>query len=76
MPAEWVAGVAHAPAPVQAADELAQLKAWIGFATGEAANVEMANARTKDALGIVARCERRDALAVNKVARRKVLGIF
>jgi hypothetical protein len=55
---------------------LDQLKAWIGFGTAEAGNVEIANGRTADALGIVERCEARDAAAVQKVARRKFLGLF
>jgi hypothetical protein len=68
--------VAHAPAPAQEADQLAQLKAWIGFSVAEAGNVEVANGRTRDAMGIIQRCEERDAAAVRKVARRKVLGLF
>lgn len=58
------------------ADPLAQLKAWISFSVAEAANVEVANGRTRDAMGIVERCEARDAAAVKKVARGKVLGLF
>jgi hypothetical protein len=76
VPADWAKGVEHAPAPAQEADALAQMKAWIGFATAEAAHVEMANARTRDALGIIERCEARDAQAVKLVARRRFLGLF
>jgi hypothetical protein len=68
--------VAHAPPPARESDPLAQLKAWIGFATAEAANVERANGRTKDALGIVQRCEQRDAQAVKAATRHRVLGLF
>ncbi|WP_068090875.1 hypothetical protein [Novosphingobium rosa] len=66
----------HAPAPAQESDPLAQLKAWVGFGMAEAANVEAANGRTVDAMGIMERCEARDAAAVRKVARRKILGLF
>jgi hypothetical protein len=69
-------GVAHAASPAQEADALAQMKAWISFATAEAANVEIANGRTKDALGIVQRCEARDVQAVKAVSRRRVPGLF
>ena len=54
---------------------MAMLKAWIGFGVAEAGNVEIANRRTHDAMGIVSRCEARDAAAVNK-SRRKFLGLF
>jgi hypothetical protein len=67
--------VKHAPAPTKEVDPLASLKTWIGFGVAEAGNVEIANQRTKDAMGIVARCEARDAAAVNK-SRRKFLGLF
>lgn len=57
-------------------DDLGQMKAWIGFATAEAANLEMANARTRDALAIVSRCEERDAQAVKAAGRRRLLGLL
>lgn len=76
IPADWTKGVAHAPAPTEQPDDLARLKAWIGFGTAEAGNVEIANGRTRDALGIIERCEARDAATVRKVARGKFLGLF
>ncbi|MDE1915110.1 MAG: hypothetical protein KGJ57_06760 [Sphingomonadales bacterium] len=76
IPAEWSNGVPHAPTPAREGDDLAQTKAWIGFATAEAANLEMANGRTRDALAIVSRCEARDAQAVKVVGRHRLLGLF
>ena len=75
VPAEWREGVGHAPAPAQLIDALAQLKAWIGFGTAEAAKVEAANGRTRDTLGIIERCEKRDATAI-KASRPKFLGLL
>ena len=77
IPDDWGVGVKHAPAPATTADSslLDRLKAWTGFGVAEAANVEIANQRTKDTIGIVARCEARDAAAVNK-SRNKLLGLF
>jgi hypothetical protein len=75
VPAEWRKGVEHAPPPAQAADPLAQLKAWIGFGTAEAAQLEKANGRTIDALGIVERCQARDAAAVKR-SKPRFLGVF
>lgn len=76
LPTDWSSGVADAPAPAQAAAPLDQLKAWIGFGVAEAGQLQKANGRTRDAIGIVERCEARDAAAVHKAARRKFLGIF
>jgi hypothetical protein len=67
--------VKHAPAPAAAETDLDKLKAWIGFGLAEAGNVEIANSRTRDSIGIVKRCEARDAAAVKK-SRPKVLGLF
>jgi hypothetical protein len=81
-----VKGVDHTPipdpAPAKPADPpgvlawtLDELKKWTGFGISEAARVDQANGRTADAIGIVARCEARDAKAV-EAARPKFLGIF
>jgi hypothetical protein len=48
---------------------------WIAFADAQTAQLDKANDRTRAAIGIVERCEERDAEAVKK-ARRKVLGVF
>jgi len=49
---------------------------WIAFGDAQTAQLDKANGRTGDALDIVARCEARDAAAVKRAARRKVLGVF
>lgn len=54
---------------------LVELKKWTGFGVSEAAKLDQANGRTADAIGIVERCEARDAKAVKR-SRPKVLGIF
>lgn len=54
---------------------LDEQKKWAAFGVSEANKVDQANGRTADAIGIVTRCEARDAAAVKK-ARPKVLGLF
>lgn len=48
---------------------------WIAFADAQTGQLDKANGRTADAIGIVERCEARDAAAVKR-ARPKFLGIF
>lgn len=54
---------------------LDEQKKWAAYGVSEANKVDQANGRTTDSIGIVTRCEARDAAAVKKV-RPKVLGIF
>jgi len=86
IPPDWANGVEHTPIPAAAppkpADQpgvlawtLDELKKWTGFGVSEANKVDQANGRTADAIGIVGRCEARDAKAV-KAARPKFLGVF
>jgi len=49
---------------------------WIAFGDAQTGQLDKANGRTVDAIGIVERCEARDREAVSKAKRRKVLGIF
>lgn len=67
------------PVTASLAEQLAasvfEQKKWTVFALSEANKVDQANGRTADAIGIVGRCEARDAKAV-KAARPKLLGIF
>lgn len=49
---------------------------WIVFGDAQTGQLDKANGRTIDAIGIVERCEVRDRVAVKRAARRKVLGIF
>ena len=86
IPAGWAKGVDHTslpePAPVKPADQpgvvawtLDELKKWTGFGVSEANKLDQANGRTSDVIGIVRRCEERDAKAV-RAAKPKFLGIF
>jgi hypothetical protein len=49
---------------------------WIAFADAQTGKLDQANGRTRDAIGIVSRCETRDREAVRRATRRRVLGIF
>lgn len=64
LPGEWREGVAGAPLP--AGDTVGD---WISFADAQTGRLDQANARTKDAIGIVERCEARDAAAVKREKR-------
>jgi hypothetical protein len=71
LPAEWREGVAGAPLP-----DGSTVGDWIAFADAQTGRLDVANERTKAAIGIVERCEARDAEAVRRATRRRVLGIF
>jgi hypothetical protein len=70
LPDSWRAPVAGAPLP-----EGDTVGDWIAFADAQTGQLDKANGRTADAIGIIERCEARDAAAL-KQARPKVLGIF
>jgi len=59
-----------APAPLP---EGVTVGDWVAFADAQTGRLDDANGRTRDAIGIVERCEARDAAAV-KQARRGWLG--
>lgn len=71
LPAEWKQGVAGAPLPD--GDTIGD---WIAFGDAQTGKLDQANGRTKDAIGIVERCEARDAAAVKRATKRKILGLF
>lgn len=86
VPEDWRNGVAGTPAPpevvlppvghpgaIQAYAELA--REWMKFGVGQTGQLQKANGRTSDAIGIIERCEARDRAAIER-ARPKVLGIF
>ena len=75
VPSSWRAGVASAPPPARETDELELLKEWIGFGVAQTGQLEIANSRTADAIGIIERCEERDQQAIEN-AKPKFLGIF
>jgi hypothetical protein len=48
---------------------------WISFADQQTGQLDKANDRTLSAIGIIERCESRDAAALAKVKRRGFLGL-
>lgn len=73
LPAEWKTGVE----PVLLGDGFGDIVGdWIAAFDGQTAKLEQANDHTASAIGIVERCEARDAAAIKKATRRKFLGLF
>jgi hypothetical protein len=68
VPDHWKKGVDGAPLP--AGDSVGD---WITFSDAQTGKLDQANGRTKDAIGIVERCETRDAAAIKR-ARRGFIG--
>lgn len=77
VPETWRAGVGVSKLQPVAEDatDLERLKIWQQFAIDTVGRVITADSRTADTIGIIERCEARDAEAVRK-ARPKFLGIF
>lgn len=48
---------------------------WIVFGDAQTGRLDVANGRTADTVGIIERCEARDAKAISK-SRPRFLGIF
>ncbi|WP_309601917.1 hypothetical protein [Sphingomonas sp.] len=72
LPVEWRAGVAGAALP----DGLT-VGDWIVFGDAQTGKLDEANGRTRDAIGIVERCEARDGAAVRRARRgwlRRLVG--
>lgn len=69
LPDEWLSGVVGAPLPT--GDVLAD---WQVFADAQTGQLDKANDRYRAAIGIVGRCEARDAAAVKR-ASRSFLGL-
>lgn len=67
LPAEWKQGVAGADLPT--GDTVGD---WIAFGDAQTGKLDQANGRTRDAIGIIERCEERDSKAV----RRSTRGFF
>lgn len=64
LPVEWKQGVAGAELPT--GDTVGD---WIAFGDAQTGKLDMANGRTRDAIGIIERCEARDAKAVRRATR-------
>lgn len=72
LPPEWKQGVPGAELP----PEQANVGDWIAFGDAQTGRLDVANDRTASAIGIVERCEARDAEAVKRATRRRFLGVF
>lgn len=70
LPDNWRQPVPGAPLPDGNA-----VADWIAFGDAQTGQLDKANDRTLAAIGIVDRCEARDAAAVKR-ARRRFLGLF
>ncbi len=64
LPAEWRSGVVPAPLP-----EGQPVGDWGAFADAQTGKLDEATGRTRDAIGIVERCDARDADAVKRARR-------
>ena len=72
LPVEWRAGVAAAALP-----EGLTVGDWVVFGDAQTGKLDQANGRTRDAIGIVERCEARDGEAVKRARRgwlRRLIG--
>lgn len=70
LPADWAEGVEGAPLPAGMT-----VGDWIAFADAQTGQLDKANDRYRAAVGIVGRCEARDAEAVKR-SKPKFLGVF
>ena len=71
IPDSWRQPVPGAPLP----GDTSNVGDWIAFGDAQTGQLDKANGRTADTIGIIGRCEDRDRAALKK-ARPKVLGIF
>lgn len=71
IPDSWLAGIPGAPLP-----DGNIVGDWVAFGDAQTAKLDQANSRTRDAIEIQRRCEKRDSEAVARATRRKFLGIF
>lgn len=65
VPDSWLEGIPGASLPSLAADKTD----WQVFGVAQTGQLDKANGRTRDALGIVRGCEARDAAVVRKITR-------
>lgn len=65
LPDTWRVPVPGAPLP-----EGSSVADWISFADQQTGQLDKANDRTLAAIGVIERCEARDAAAVKRVRRR------
>jgi hypothetical protein len=72
LPDEWVKGVPSADLP----NEGQTVGDWIKFGDAQTGQLDKANDHYVAGIGIIKRCEARDAAAVKKATKPKVLGLF
>lgn len=77
LPSSWLEGVPGVMIPegVKLPDGHDDARPWQGGFVGQTGQLEMANGRYADGVGIVKRCEDRNAAAL-KAAKPKFLGVF
>jgi hypothetical protein len=77
LPEAWRNPVPGAPLPGSSASGGDTVGDWIQFGDAQTAQLDKANDRTVTAIGIVERCEARDAEAVKRAKRKsRLFGIF
>jgi hypothetical protein len=64
LPSSWLEGVPPPPLP-----EGNDVGDWVSFGDAAIGKLDVANGRTSDAIGIIARCEERDKKAVNHATK-------
>jgi hypothetical protein len=65
LPDSWKAGVPGADLP----PDQATVGDWVAFADNQTGRLDMANGRTRDAIEIVERCEKRERKALERAGR-------
>lgn len=76
VPSHWANGTPAAEIVAGIVSGAATIADWQVQADREAERGDVADDRTISAIGIVSRCEARDAQAVRRATRRRFLGIF
>jgi hypothetical protein len=71
LPPSWKDGVPGAPLPD--GDTVGD---WVAFADAQTGKLDVANGRTRDAITIVERCEKRDQDAVKRATRGWLARLF
>ena len=72
LPDDWMKGVPSA----DLTNDGATVADWIKFGDAQTGQLDKANDHYTSGIGIIKRCEARDAAAVKKATRHKVLGLF
>jgi hypothetical protein len=77
VPSDWLSGVPAADLPLSAKlpDGHDDARPWQAGFVEQTGQLEIANGRLPDAMGIIGRCEARDAAAI-RAARPRFLGVF